>query len=167
MSNNPISICSLPAGFIVLLSYCLFCSFHRFSFYCVAAVLPRLCNTPGCLLLVEKNFGSQLFWIHSILMILKNILIARIVVQSNHAHCCVSEAKQLSRKGHRHHSSFSRKVLKVHIYLHCFEWSFSPYCNFWNTDDQQLLISPFTFCFLSGAIFLAIQLLGAWEHRLW
>lgn len=94
-------------GFIVLLSHCLFLQLSSLLvFIVVAAVLPLLCNTPGCLLLVE-NFSES-----AVLNLFnpdnKNILIAHIVAQSNHVHCCVSEAKQQSHKGHRHHSSYRK-----------------------------------------------------------
>lgn len=71
-----IGVCSSPAGFIVQLSHCLFCSFHCFSFYCAAEALPRFCNAPGCLLLVEKFWESAV--LNSFISDNKNILIAHI-----------------------------------------------------------------------------------------
>lgn len=95
----------------------------------------------------------------------KNVLIALTVLPGNHGHCCVSEAKQLPLKGHRHHFSSCWKVLKEHVHLRIFNSPFFPPSDcrlpngtYWLID---LSCQLFHFVFLPGTVFLAIQLLGA------
>lgn len=69
VKKHPITICSLPAGFIVQLSHCLSCSFHRFSFYCALLQHSHVSLTPQDVSYWGESFGSQLFRICSILII--------------------------------------------------------------------------------------------------
>lgn len=99
------------------------------------------------------------------------------MVQSNHVHCCVSQAKQLSGKGHRHRSSFVEKFGKDTFALHSSDFQILfflfIYSYFISVFEMQpilctdtcacfcLLDLPFHFVPPSGTIFLAVQLLGA------
>lgn len=109
-----------------------------------------------------RSFRSQLF--RSLLMMIKNVLIALTVLPGNHGHCCVSEAKQLPLKGHRHHfslllESFERTRSPAHFQLTIFSPSDCRLHNgtYWLIDISYHL---FRFVFLPGAVLLAVQLLG-------
>lgn len=174
-NNNTISICSMPAGFIVLPSHYLFCSLHT-SCFMVLLQYPRASATPQ-----DASYRGKKFLESAVLNLFnpdnKNIFDCS---HSSARQSCALLRLRGNHKGHPHLFSlvwkfgkyiFTRIVLTFAFSISVFEIQLCSIATEYtvcreNTNHPLCSTLTISLCSPSGTIFLAIQPLGAREHWL-